>query len=62
MPIGCVGHTVVHLIAWVHVKLEVRTHRRLDVVIEPLLDLLTHILVIVSSTELLVKLVVSWVI
>ena len=62
MPIGGVGHSVVHLIARVHVKLEIWTHRRLDVTIEPPLNLLTDILVIVSGTELLVELVVRWVI
>ena len=62
LPIGGVGHSVVHLVTRVHVKLEVWTHRCLDVPIEPLLNLLTDILVIVSGTELLVKLVVRWVI
>ena len=58
LPIGGVGHSVVHLVTRVHVKLEIWTHRRLDVPIESLLNLLTDILVIVSGTELLVKLVV----
>ena len=62
LPIGGIGHSVVHLVTRVHVQLEVWTHRRLDVPIESLLNLLTDILVIVSGTELLVKLVVSWVI
>ena len=62
LPIGGVGHSVVHLVTRVHVKLEIWTHRRLDVPIESLLNLLTDILVIVSGTELLVKLVVRWVI
>ena len=50
------------MIARVHVKLEVWTHRCLDVPTEPLLNLLTDILVIVSGTELLVELAVRWVI
>ena len=62
MPIGGVGHSVVHLIARVHVKLEIWTHRRLDVTIEPPLNLLTDILVIVSGSELLVELAVGWVV
>ena len=62
LPIGGIGHTVVHLVARVHVQLEVWTHRCLDVPIEPLLDLLTDILVIVSGSELLVELAVRWVI
>ena len=62
LPIGGVGHSVVHLVARIHVQLKVGTHRRLNIAVEPLLDLLTDILVIVSSSELLVELAVGWVI
>ena len=62
LPIGGVGHSVVHLVARIHVQLKVGTHWRLNVSVEPLLDLLTDILVIVSGSELLVELAVGWVV
>ena len=51
-------HLVIHLIAWVHIELEVRAHGRLKRTIESLLNLPTDIFVVVPCTQLFVEFIV----
>ena len=46
------------MVAGGHVELEVGAHGLLNGAVEPLLDLLSHLFVIVSSAQLLVQLIV----
>ena len=58
LSVGGVGHTIVHLVARVHIKLEVGAHWRLNCAIQSLLNLLSHVLIVIASAELFVKLFV----
>ena len=52
-------HSVVQLIARSYIELEVWAHGRFNSAVQSLLDLLADLLVIVASSQLLVKLVVG---
>ena len=55
LSVGGVGHAIIKLVSWVHVQLEVGAHRRLNRGVQALLQLLSHILVVIACAELLVK-------
>ena len=59
-PIGCIGHSVVELVARVHVDLEIWADRGLDAGIQARLHIHTHIFVFVGGAQLLVQLAVVW--
>ena len=57
---GSVSHTVVELVARVHIKLEVRAHWGLNAGVETTLQQRSHVLAARVRAELLVELVVLW--
>ena len=58
LSVGGVGHAIIELVSRVHVQLERWAHRCLNVRVKTLLQLLSHILIVIASAELLVKLFV----
>ena len=58
LSVGGVGHAIIELVTRVHVQLEVGAHRCLDVRVKTLLQLHSHILIVIACAELLVKLFV----
>ena len=58
LPVRGVRHAVVELIAWVHVELEGGAQWRLNVRVQALLHLHSHVFVVVLRAQLLVELIV----